>query len=37
VPLILWDPDGTRMWVYCDRCEGPIIQLMHRGLGERHD
>jgi len=35
VPLFLWSEDGTRMWVYCGRCEGPIFRLMCRGAGKR--
>jgi hypothetical protein len=30
VPLILWNGSGKLMWVYCERCDGPMFSLLYR-------
>lgn len=33
VPLMLWNDTGELMWVYCERCEGPMVtHVLHDPL-----
>lgn len=28
VPTMLWSHDGKRLWVYCDRCDEPMLDVL---------
>jgi hypothetical protein len=33
VPLMLWDDSDDLMWVYCEACEGPIMETALKAFG----
>lgn len=30
VPLMLWNQEGSLMWVYCLKCEKPFLEMVTR-------